>query len=86
MSGGLQAGKMKVNYDIALTNGFNINTDGSLTNPGIVDNNLAKTVCGRFGWLPLSNSSAGAGCIGPVGQGRSGWRPQQKYFCYHGGI
>ena len=64
MSGGLQAGKMKVNYDIALTNGFNINADGSLTNPGIVDNNIAKTVSGRFGWLPLSNSSLELGVSG----------------------
>jgi len=62
MEGGLPVGNMKVNYDIALTNGFQLSTDpstsqGSVQNPGLYDNNLGKTVSGRFGWLPLSNSS-----------------------------
>lgn len=68
LSGGAQAGKMKINYDIALANGFSLNNDGSLYNPGIVDNNLAKTVCGRFGWLPISNSSLEFGVSGLYGR------------------
>jgi hypothetical protein len=68
MSGGAQTGKMKINYDIALSNGFSVGNDGSLTNPGIVDDNLAKTVCGRFGWLPISNSSLEIGISGLYGR------------------
>ena len=68
LSGGAQAGKMKINYDIALSNGFSLNNDGSLNNPGIVDDNLAKTVCGRFGWLPMSNSSLELGVSGLYGR------------------
>jgi hypothetical protein len=69
LSGGAQAGKMKINYDIALANGFShSSTDGSLYNPGIVDDNLAKTVCGRFGWLPISNSSLEIGVSGLYGR------------------
>jgi hypothetical protein len=68
MSGGIQTGKMKINYDIALTNGFSLGNDGTVTNPGIVDDNIAKTVSGRFGWLPLSNSSLEIGVSGLYGR------------------
>jgi hypothetical protein len=65
LSGGIQAGKMKVNYDVTLSNGFNLGADGQVSNPGISGNtNIAKTVCGRFGWLPISNSSLEIGVSG----------------------
>ena len=65
IGGGAQAGKMKVNYDLCLANGFNVGNDGQVTNPGIVANaNMAKTVCGRFGWLPIPNSSLEIGISG----------------------
>ena len=68
MEGGLPCGNMKVNYDIALTNGFQLLNDGTLQNPGITDNNLGKTVSGRFGWLPISNSSLELGVSGLYGK------------------
>ena len=68
MEGGLPMGNMKVNYDIALTNGFQLLNDGSLQNPGITDNNLGKTVSGRFGWVPLKNSGLEFGVSGLYGK------------------
>ena len=68
MQGGLPVGNMKVSYDVALTNGFQFLGDGSVQNPGIVDNNLGKTVSGRFGWLPISNSSLEIGVSGLYGK------------------
>ncbi len=65
IGGGAQVGKMKINYDISLSNGFNLGNDGQVTNPGISGNtNIAKTVCGRFGWLPIANSSLEIGVSG----------------------
>ena len=65
LSGGAQAGKMKINYDISLSNGFNLGADGQVSNPGLSGNtNMAKTVCARFGWLPLANSSLEIGVSG----------------------
>lgn len=71
LEGGQQAGKMKINYDVALTNGFTLSAvDGSIANPDVnaVDNNLGKTVTGRFGWLPLLNSSVEIGVSGLWGK------------------
>ena len=65
VSGGAQTGKMKINYDISLSNGFNLGADGQVSNPGLTaNNNIAKTVCARFGWLPLANSSLEIGVSG----------------------
>ena len=71
LEGGQQTGKMKVNYDVALTNGFTLSaTDGSIANPDVnaVDNNLGKTVTGRFGWLPALNSGVEIGASGLWGK------------------
>ena len=71
LQGGRQVGKMKISYDVALTNGFTLSAaDGSISNPDVnsVDNNLGKTVTGRFGWLPLSNSSLEIGASGLWGK------------------
>ena len=68
LEGGLPAGNMKVNYDVALTNGFQLLNDGSIQNPGITDNNLGKTVTGRFGWLPCLNSGLEIGVSGLYGK------------------
>jgi hypothetical protein len=77
LSGAIQAGKMKFNYDFSVTNGYQLQPDGSLANPsgsGIVDNNLGKMVAGRIGWLPISNSSLEIGISGlysGIGDGNS---------------
>lgn len=65
ISGGAQVGKQKINYDLSLSNGFNLGADGQVSNPGLTANtNIAKTVCGRFGWLPIKNSSLEIGISG----------------------
>jgi hypothetical protein len=67
VEGGLPMGNMKMNYDIALTNGNQLNPDGTLTNGNIVDNNNNKTVTARLGILPFSNSSLEIGVSGMFG-------------------
>jgi hypothetical protein len=66
-SGGLPLGNMKWSYAISLTNGLQLLSDGELQNAGIVDNNTKKTVCGRLGLLPFSNSSLEIGVSGLYG-------------------
>src|SRR5579871_371376 len=68
VEGGLPLGNMKMNYDLALTNGNQLNPDGTLTNGNIVDNNNNKTVTGRLGLLPFSNSSLEIGVSGMFGK------------------
>lgn len=57
MEGGFYAGNMKWSYDVAVSNGMNLQTDGSLGWPGITDNNTNKNLTARIGWLPFANSS-----------------------------
>jgi hypothetical protein len=57
VQGGLPLGNMKWNYDISLTNGFQLNNDGTISGVGITAINNGKTVCGRLGLLPFSNST-----------------------------
>ncbi len=73
VEGGLQLGTMKMNYDIALTNGNQLINDGSVNNGtlasgNIVDNNNNKTVTARLGLLPFSNSSLELGVSGMFGK------------------
>jgi hypothetical protein len=92
MEGGLPMGNMKVNYDIALTNGFQLMTDpsgaqGAIANPGLVDNNLGKTVSGRFGWLPLINSGLEIGISGLYGKvGNAGDTIYKNAASYMGAV
>lgn len=65
--GGLPLGDMKWSYDVSLSNGLQLQPDGELQNIGIVDNNLNKTVTGRLGLLPFSNSSLDIGVSGLYG-------------------
>lgn len=65
--GGLPLGSMKWNYDISLTNGLQLLPDGELQSVGAVDNNKNKTVTGRLGLLPISNSSLEIGVSGMYG-------------------
>lgn len=65
--GGLALGSMKCSYDIAVSNGFQLNPDGTIANVGISAISRGKTVCGRLGWLPLSNSSLELGVSGLMG-------------------
>ena len=72
--GGFQAGSMKWNYDVALSNGIQLLPDGTLQNVGITDNNKNRTFTGRIGWLPLANSSLELGAslmTGKVGDAGS---------------
>jgi hypothetical protein len=60
VQGGIQTGTMKWSYDLAVSNGMQLLPDGTLQNAGgsgLVDNNRNKTITGRIGWLPFSNSS-----------------------------
>lgn len=67
ISGGLPLGDMKWSYDFSLTNGMQLLPDGQLQNVGVVDNNTNKTVTGRLGLLPFSNSSLEIGVSGLYG-------------------
>ncbi len=68
IEGGLPLGSMKMNYDLALTNGLQLNTDGTLAGGNIVDNNNNKTITARLGLLPFSNSSLELGVSGMFGK------------------
>ena len=68
IEGGLPLGSMKWSYDISLTNGMQLQKDGTIQNAGIVDNNTNKTVTGRLALLPFSNSSLEVGVSGMYGK------------------
>jgi hypothetical protein len=57
VEGGMPLGNMKWSYDIAVSNGFQMDSTGQVSGVGIQSPNPNKTVCGRLGLLPLSNSS-----------------------------
>jgi hypothetical protein len=67
VEGGLPLGNMKWNYDFAVTNGMKLLPDGELQSAGITDNNQDKTLSGRLGLLPFSNSSLEIGISGLSG-------------------
>ena len=64
---------MKWSYDIAISNGMQLQPDGTTQFVGITDNNKNKTFTGRIGWLPFANSSLELGAsymtgkVGDVG-------------------
>jgi len=62
LQGGAQLGMTKINYDFYLTNGPHLLTDpvdpqGQFEYEAYAGNNKGKAIGGRFGFLPLSNSS-----------------------------
>ncbi len=67
IEGGLPLGGMKWSYDVALSNGFQLNPDGTTTGVGIEAVSNGKTVSGRLALLPLSNSSLEVGVSGLYG-------------------
>jgi hypothetical protein len=67
IEGGLPLGNMKWNYDLSLTNGMQVLPDGEMQNAGFIDNNRNKTITGRIGLLPFSNSSLEIGLSGLFG-------------------
>jgi hypothetical protein len=67
LEGGFPLGNMKWSYDVSLSNGFQLNNDGTLGNVGINAINNGKTVCGRLALLPFSNSSVEIGVSGLYG-------------------
>jgi hypothetical protein len=68
VEGGLPLGDMKMNYDLALSNGLQLGNDGTVTSGYLVDNNTNKTITGRLGLLPFSNSSLEIGVSGMFGK------------------
>ena len=64
ISGGLPLGNMKWNYDLSLTNGVALTPNGQLTSVGLNSNSRNKTLTGRLGLLPFSNSSLEVGISG----------------------
>ena len=67
IEGGLAMGSTKFSYDLSLTNGQQLNNDGTINGVGISAIGKGKTVCGRIGFLPLSNSSLEIGVSGLMG-------------------
>ena len=67
VEGGFPLGNMKWNYDLSISNGMQLLPDGEIQSVGIVDNNMNKTLTGRIGLLPFSNSSLEIGVSGMVG-------------------
>lgn len=65
--GGFPLGSMKWSYDVSLSNGFQLNNDGTISGVGISAMNNGKTVTGRLALLPLSNSSLEIGVSGLMG-------------------
>ena len=65
--GGFPLGSMKWSYDVSLSNGFQLNNDGTISGVGINALNNGKTVTGRLALLPLSNSSLEIGVSGLMG-------------------
>ena len=57
VEGGFPMGNMKWNYDIAVSNGFQMDSTGSISSVGITSPNLNKTICGRIGLLPHAGSN-----------------------------
>ncbi|MFI5153488.1 MAG: hypothetical protein ACHQET_09155 [Chitinophagales bacterium] len=68
VEGGLQTGNMKWNYDVAISNGMQLNPDGTIQNAGLSATNNNKNFSGRIGWLPFSNSSLEIGVSGMTGK------------------
>jgi len=66
--GGLQAGTMKWNYDVAISTGMQLNQDGTIQNAGLAPTNNNMNFSGRVGWLPFANSSMEFGLSGMTGK------------------
>ena len=68
VEGGFPMGNMKWSYDISLTNGNQLLTDGEMQGVGSIDNNQNKAVTARLSLLPFSNSSLEIGVSGQIGK------------------
>jgi hypothetical protein len=78
VEGGFPLGNMKWNYDVSLTNGNQLASDGEIQQVGTIDNNLNKTVTARLGLLPISNSSLEIGLSGQLGTVGDAGAPDQS--------
>ena len=67
IGGGLPLGSMKATYDFAISNGFQLNADGTIQGVGINALINNKTLSGRLSILPFSNSSLEIGISGLYG-------------------
>ena len=84
VEGGFPMGNMKWSYDVSLTNGNQLLTDGEMQGVGSIDNNQNKAVTARLSLLPFSNSSLEIGLSGQIGKvgdaGTSNQSAQSKAF------
>ncbi len=67
ISGGLHMGSMKWNYDLSLTNGMTLTSNGQLQSINLGSASREKTFTGRLGLLPFSNNSLEIGVSGMTG-------------------
>jgi hypothetical protein len=68
VEGGFQAGTMKWSYDLAISNGMQLNQDGTIQNANLSATNNNKNFTGRLALLPFSNSSLEIGLSGMTGK------------------
>lgn len=66
-SGGMYLGSMKWNYDLAISNGFSLQSNGQLQNVNLGAKGNGQTFTGRFGILPLFDNSLEIGISGLTG-------------------
>jgi hypothetical protein len=78
LEGGFPMGNMKWSYDVSLTNGNQLLTDGEMQGVGSIDNNQNKAVTARLSLLPFSNSSLEIGVSGQIGKVGDAGAPNQS--------
>ena len=78
VEGGFPMGNMKWSYDVSLTNGNQLLTDGEMQGVGSIDNNQNKAVTARLSLLPFSNSSLEIGVSGQIGKVGDAGAPNQS--------
>jgi len=67
--GGFYSGDLRVNYNVFMTNGPSLNSDGSVNWDGVgMDNNNSPAIGGRIGILPFKNSTFELGFSGYSGK------------------
>lgn len=77
ISGGLPLQGMKWNYDLSLTNGMTLMSDGTLSNVNLGSASRSKTFTGRLGLLPFSDNSLEIGASMMTGEVANG---QQQFL------
>ena len=79
VEGGLPLGNMKWSYDVSLTNGNQLLTDGEMQGVGSIKIKIpSKAVTARLSLLPFSNSSLEIGVSGQIGKVGDAAAPNQS--------